>query len=684
MEETLGLTIKRSTRSKVAPFQQQFLGYSGQTDSSGQPDGKGTLTYTDDSLLWMSGAFRADSDGIQNGVYKGVFKHGKRHGSGSFSFADGRSFNGEWVEDMFVEGTMNYVNGDVFRGFWVNGLKDNRGVYEHVNGKKYDGYWKMNEKHGPGVLSVKDDRGKGWQCWENDRVIKMEGDISGGDINSSGDLHGLGTVLHQNGEVYDGHFNNGQRHGHGTLYHPEKLGNVEIAYKGGWFDGCMHGKGLLRVYNDDKTQIEIEYEGNFVKGTKHGLAIERNLITGVWREGDWVENSLTGSGKVFYSESECDGNLSLGGPGRVRYEGSWIKDVFHGLGVLWDLDGSVYRGQFKSGSKECDHGDELYSDGSRYEGGFKSNKREGRGKMVFHYSGMGTGEDSSYEGDWVAGRFHGTGVRHFVDGSVYEGEYVCGLQEGKGSFSFNASNGPLLRYIGEWVKGKACGVGQEVYKDGSTYSGSFLNGLRHGSGKMKWITSETYDGEWCEGVQEGQGEFLYLDGSAVVEELGEETTILGRDVYTGSWVKGRKEGHGKLVFRNGDVYVGNWSSDVRAGEGTLTHRDGRVYSGSFVNNKKQGTGTQTWPEGSKYHGEWADGFMNGQGLFHYADGRTYEGPFVQGRAQGMGVGKCEDGRFYHRGLWEAGEAVKVNSKGNREKSAYFVSLPPIPKKETKH
>jgi len=77
MEETLGLTIKRSTRSKVAPFQQQFLGYSGQTDSSGQPDGKGTLTYTDDSLLWMSGAFRADSDGIQNGVYKGVFKHGK-------------------------------------------------------------------------------------------------------------------------------------------------------------------------------------------------------------------------------------------------------------------------------------------------------------------------------------------------------------------------------------------------------------------------------------------------------------------------------------------------------------------------------------------------------------------------------------------------------------------------------
>lgn len=78
MEESLGLSLVRSSRAKVFPQQgEQFEGYVGERDVNGVPHGTGTLTINDGSLLWMGGAYGADSDGIGNGVYEGEFVHGK-------------------------------------------------------------------------------------------------------------------------------------------------------------------------------------------------------------------------------------------------------------------------------------------------------------------------------------------------------------------------------------------------------------------------------------------------------------------------------------------------------------------------------------------------------------------------------------------------------------------------------
>lgn len=81
MEESLGLSLVRSSRVKVCPqfheTSDDFEGYIGEQDSNGLPHGNGTLTLSDGSLLWMGGAYGADSDGIDNGVYEGEFKHGK-------------------------------------------------------------------------------------------------------------------------------------------------------------------------------------------------------------------------------------------------------------------------------------------------------------------------------------------------------------------------------------------------------------------------------------------------------------------------------------------------------------------------------------------------------------------------------------------------------------------------------
>jgi hypothetical protein len=80
MEESLALSLTRSSRAKVAPALNGdglFEGYLGNRDAQGRPDGFGVLTISDGSLLWMSGAYGADSDGIGNGVYEGEFSHGK-------------------------------------------------------------------------------------------------------------------------------------------------------------------------------------------------------------------------------------------------------------------------------------------------------------------------------------------------------------------------------------------------------------------------------------------------------------------------------------------------------------------------------------------------------------------------------------------------------------------------------
>lgn len=40
-------------------------------------------------------------------------------------------------------------------------------------------------------------------------------------------------------------------------------------------------------------------------------------------DGDWVNNMMTGQGKLYYHS------------GRLAYEGDWIDDNFNGFGVLY-------------------------------------------------------------------------------------------------------------------------------------------------------------------------------------------------------------------------------------------------------------------------------------------------------------------------------------------------------------
>ena len=102
-----------------------------------------------------------------------------------------------------------------------------------------------------------------------------------------------------------------------------------------------------------------------------------------------------------------------------------------------------------------------------YQGGCKDGLAEGQG------AAKGLAE---YQGDFHAGRKHGTGVKTWPSGDRYEGEFVEDRKEGAGKYTWGP-HGPSA---------------------GESYSGAYLNDRRHGLGVYAWPSGDRYDGEWAD------------------------------------------------------------------------------------------------------------------------------------------------------------------------------------------
>eukprot|EP00775_Hariotina_reticulata_P009040 gene9040-9211_t len=73
----------------------------------------------------------------------------------------------------------------------------------------------------------------------------------------------MGVVTYKNGDKYEGAWQNGSRHGNGTLW-VLKQGKYHIRYSGDWASDLPHGAGLF--YDADGNS----YEGEWQSGLRHG------------------------------------------------------------------------------------------------------------------------------------------------------------------------------------------------------------------------------------------------------------------------------------------------------------------------------------------------------------------------------------------------------------------------------
>mmetsp|Transcript_32380 Transcript_32380/g.36722 ORF Transcript_32380/g.36722 Transcript_32380/m.36722 type:complete len:601 (-) Transcript_32380:108-1910(-) len=104
------------------------------------PDGRGVTVYPSGSK------------------YVGDHKANGRHGFGVFTWADGRKFEGNWVENEYDVGIYTYANGDVYEGMFQGAVKQGKAKYTWSNGDTYEGEYVENVKSGVGVLTFSDGR----------------------------------------------------------------------------------------------------------------------------------------------------------------------------------------------------------------------------------------------------------------------------------------------------------------------------------------------------------------------------------------------------------------------------------------------------------------------------------------------------------------------------------------------
>lgn len=129
-----------------------------------------------------------------------------------------------------------------------------------------------------------------------------------------------------NGDIYEGEFKQGKRHGSGTL---TKGGSRSYTYKGEWKNDCRDGYGEIQF--DDNAR----FQGQWEKG---------RLKNGVYMFQDGTEYS--GEFSLKTSELEGQGIMTLD---NEVISGEWKDSKLNGYGMRKTTTGDVYKGMWLDG-----------------------------------------------------------------------------------------------------------------------------------------------------------------------------------------------------------------------------------------------------------------------------------------------------------------------------------------------
>ncbi|MDO4976738.1 MAG: TIR domain-containing protein [Eubacteriales bacterium] len=521
-------------------------------------------------------------------------------------------YSGYWQDELpNGEGTMIYINGDVYTGTFVNGLPDGQGVLVEADATRYEGNWTNGKRHGQGktiwadghtyegqYLNNKKD-GTGVETFADKSIY--EGDYLEDQYNGNGRL----TLA--DGSIYTGRFVTGRFHGHGEMTY----GNG-AHYLGEWKEGLFHGEGVYKNENGDV------YEGVFDKMKLQGQGTLQ-LADGSRYNGGFQAGKYNGRGTMSYQSGDV-------------YDGDWVEGRREGRGVL------------------------TFSDGSRYDGAFNYDVIAGNGEMRYRNGDV-------YNGAWNNGKRNGKGKMSYADGRVYEGFFVDDVINGKGFMRYLDGE----QYDGEWINGIRSGKGKLALPDGRKYEGSFAHNRISGRGKMEYPNGDVYDGDWTEGLRVGNGIFTLANGRRYKgtftsdHATGRGTitwpkekgfrAIISYDRYEGEVVDGLRSGIGIMTWADESVYDGHWENDKRNGHGILRKlpeenasqvtisKIGRGLLNRFSDSKISGRfGNQKTVKGSVmagenyeiFEGEWVDDLQHGPGEIRYPDGRIDRGEWRDG------------------------------------------------------
>jgi len=376
---------------------------------------------------WTSGANKGDKyigdfkNGYRNGEgvytwatgdkYVGSWENGSINGYGKYYFANGTKSCGKWENTVLVSqnytepgcisgdcssgyGVRIYDSGDIYYGYFSDGVRSGSGEYLYADGDKYDGNFASNKRDGYGTY-----------YW-------TDGGFYVGNW-KDGSQDGEGTYNKPDGTKQIGYFDKGSYKGTSSTstnltstclfgdcnsgFGIYTWGDGQWAgdkYIGEWKDGQLSGKGYYSWHSGSK------YIGNWESGKQNGYGTQY-YSDGTKALGYFKDGSLSGSSKAVGCVS---GNCSDG-------YGVWIFDT-----------GEMYEGYFKDGLRNG-QGDYLHADGMQYSGNFENDKRSGYGKFTWE-------DGSTHTGYWKDGNQDGYGTYTKADGTIQTGIWVDGVYKG--------------------------------------------------------------------------------------------------------------------------------------------------------------------------------------------------------------------------------------------------------------
>ncbi|XP_062417476.1 alsin isoform X2 [Pungitius pungitius] len=201
-----------------------------------------------------------------------------------------------------------------YDGSWLNGKPDGRGVLTWPDGRVYTGGFRSGLEDGFGEFVA-----------PNKTLNKTDQYLGHW---RDGRMHGLGTYSYASGEVYDGSFQDGMRHGHGMLRSGKLNSSSPSVFIGRWLQDKKSGYGVF----DDITKGE-KYMGMWQDHMRQGNGV---VVTqfGLYYEGAFKDNKMTGTG-ILLSEDD------------TTYEGEFSDDwTLNGKGTLTMANGDYLEGSF--------------------------------------------------------------------------------------------------------------------------------------------------------------------------------------------------------------------------------------------------------------------------------------------------------------------------------------------------
>ena len=98
-------------------------------------------------------------DEFKGDKYVGEFRDNAFNGQGTFTYADGANYVGDSRVNAFnVQGTFAYADGDKYVGEWRDDKRNGQGTYYHASGNKYVGEFKDSMPNGQGTFTYADGR----------------------------------------------------------------------------------------------------------------------------------------------------------------------------------------------------------------------------------------------------------------------------------------------------------------------------------------------------------------------------------------------------------------------------------------------------------------------------------------------------------------------------------------------